>query len=113
MLLCNETVTLIQHDKQPCGDVFSCTKIAGASWFAKTAVALEDGGVKAANVVKVRIPEKNLPEGAKLQSGCYLVRGEVKQISGISDLKGREYIKIMTVGDNRRGRLRHWSVTGA
>ena len=48
-----------------------------------------------------------------IQKGDYLVRGMIASVSNLDDLKGREYMKAMTVSDNRRGRLQHWAVTGA
>lgn len=117
MLLCNETVTLVRHDRTRTGDSFACTAIVGVSWYAKATVKppsqMGANGVELANTFKVRIPEANLPEGAALRTGDYLVRGVVGSVERLADLKDREYFKIMTVGDNRRGRLRHWAVSGA
>lgn len=113
MRLCNDTVTLIKHDKTQKGDTYQCTVIVGASWHAKTAVKLENGGVAAANVIKVRIPEENIPEGLRLHAGDYVAHGIVSNMEKLSDLKGTEYMKVMTVSDNRRGLMRHWAVTGA
>ena len=69
---------------------------------------------KMAEKRKIRIPEKELPEGVVLSNGDYIVLGELdKRITKREDLDGLEYVSIISVGDNRRGNLRHWAVTGA
>ncbi len=117
MLMCNETVTLVRHIKTKTSDAFTCIAIVGASWYGKTVIQapaqMGVNGVQPANVIKVRIPEENMPEGLMIQKGDYLVRGMIAGVSNLDDLKGREYMKAMTVSDNRRGRMQHWAVTGA
>lgn len=117
MLMCNETVTLVRHSKGKNTDTFTCTAIVGASWYGKSVITaptqMGGNGVSFANVIKVRIPAENMPEGLTIQNGDYLVRGVVAGVSGMDDLKGHEYMKAMSVSNNRRGRMQHWAVTGA
>lgn len=117
MFCCDETVTLVRHETGKNTDTFTCTVIAGASWYGKTVIQppaqMGNKGVAFANVIKVRIPEENMPEGRVPQTGDYLVRGAMEGVQSMTDFKEREYMKILSVGDNRRGRLRHWAVTGA
>lgn len=117
MLVCNEAVTLVRHVKTKTDDTFTCTAIVGASWYAKTVLQapaqMGVNGVQPANVIKVRIPAENMPGDVEILKGDYLVRGMVNGVSSLDDLKGREFMKVMTVGDNRRGRLQHWAVAGA
>ena len=63
--------------------------------------------------MKVRIPEENMPEGVKIQNGDLMARGSLQHISKAEDLRGSEYFTVMSVGDNRRGKLSHWAVSGA
>lgn len=117
MLLCNETVTLVRHNKDKKTDTFTCTVIVGASWYGKSVITAPNqmggNGVSFANVIKVRIPAENMPEGLTIRNGDYLVRGIIASVSGLDDLKEYEYMKAMSVSDNRRGRMQHWTVTGA
>ena len=91
--------------------------IVGVSWFAKftivPSVRMGDNGLTAENVVKVRIPAENMPPDALPQNGDYLVRGVLASVASSDDLKPYEHFKVMTVGDNRRGNLKHWAVRGA
>lgn len=113
MLFCGEAVTLVRHNKGKMGDAFTCIPVAGASWFAVAAVKPQQGGVGQAGGAWARIPEGSLPGGVQPQPGDYLVRGTAAAVGGLSDLWGREFFKIASVRDNRRGRLRHWAVRGA
>lgn len=116
MLACDKTITLVQmyYDSEMDADKYRQTVIQNVSWFSKVKVELQDKGVTSADVVKIRIPEKALPEGIILSNGDYIVLGKFDQtIAKREDLDGLEYVSIISVGDNRRGNLRHWAVTGA
>lgn len=116
MLACDKTITLVQmyYDSEMDADKYRQTVIQNVSWFSKVKVELQDKGVTSADVVKIRIPEKELPEGIILSNGDYIVLGKLDQtIAKREDLDGLEYVSIISVGDNRRGNLRHWAVTGA
>lgn len=115
MLLCNESVTLIRHLREDDGDRYLCVPIRGASWYAKTEVVKTEKGLTTGNVLKCRIPEKLLPEDVTPAKGDYLVHGVVEALEKLSDLNGLgpENFVITAVGDNRRGRFRHWLLTGS
>lgn len=114
MLMCDECLTLVQHVREPNNDIYRKTIIEDASWYSKVKVELKDKGLVSANMVKVRIPEENMPEGVRIQTGDFLVRGNIHDdIAKPSDIVQYEHIKIMSVGNNCRGRLRHWVVVGS
>lgn len=112
MLLCNETVTLIRCKPGLDNEEYVCTVIEGASWFGKAQITQQQDGFVGGLVVKVRIPEGNMPDGVVPVKGDHMARGRLEHIARLKDLDGAEHFKIMTVGDNRRGRLRHWAVSG-
>lgn len=109
MLACTETVTLVKHYKED-ADRYVCYVLKQASWFAKTVIVTSGEGAKPANTFDVRIfgvvPTIPAP-------GDYVVKGTVEDVTKPADLKGREYFRITSVGDNRRGMLPHWRVAGA
>lgn len=113
MFACDKTVTLVQLVSDGDNDSYNLVKINNVSWHSKTKIELEDKGIRTAVLTYIRIPEKELPEGAVLANGDYIVNGEVTDsITKHSDLKNYEYVTIVSVGDNRRGRLKHWAVIG-
>lgn len=109
MLACDKTATLVRLE----GERYSCTALKGVSWFAKTVAAVSTDGAKPVNILKVRIPENVMPEGVIPRPGDFLVLGVLEAMERPADLLGREYFQVTAVGDNRRGGLRHWSVSGA
>ena len=111
MLMCNETVTLVQLDETV--DAYRCTVLEGVSWHAKMAIANTANGLTTANVLRARIPVDRLPENVTLRKDDYLVRGIVTGIKTLDDLIEREMFCITAIGDNRRGRNPHWAVSGA
>lgn len=110
MLMCSETVTLVRLDEN---DEYQCTVIEGASWYGKAQITQQQDGFVGGMVVKVRIPEENMPDGVTPGAKDVLARGRVETVNTLQDLKRVEHFKIMTVGDNRRGRNPHWAVSGA
>lgn len=112
MLACRETVTLVHHEVETEADRYTCTVIHGASWYSKIKVELQKNGLVHAKEVKIRIPEVNMPEGAEPCESDFMIRGEALVIEKQSDLEQYEYIRIMAVGDNRRGGIPHWGVNG-
>lgn len=114
MLVCTETITHIhlRYDKDADMDVYVCTVISGVSWHGKLVTAVESKGLTGATKVTVRIPENVMPD-ITIKNGDYIVRGVVDGITKQADLSGREYFTVLSVGDNRRGNLRHWAVSGA
>lgn len=111
MLLCNETVTLVQYDER--SETYRCIPLVGVSWYAKIGIVQTANGLSTANVLKSRIPAEIVPEGVAPRQGNYLVRGVLASMARQAELKGREHFKITAVSDNRRGRWQHWAVSGA
>lgn len=114
MLACDKTITLIQvgYDSEMDEDTYTQHVIRNVSWFSKVKVEVQDKGVTSADVVKIRIPEKEIPEGVRLSNGDFVVLGLIDHsITKREDLDVLEPVTIVSVGDNRRGNLPHWAVT--
>ena len=111
MLGCTETITVVQYgyDPETDMDAYTCTVIEGVSWHGKLVAAVESKGLTGATKVTVRIPESVIT----IRNGDYIVRGMVEFVEKQADLSGREYFTVLSVGDNHRGTLRHWAVSGA
>lgn len=109
MLACNETVTLIHHDKGVDGDTYICTVLEGASWHKRNTITTSGDGAKPVNTYEARIMTSNNIEAAL---GDYIARGKVKGIEKPSDLVGLDKFRITAIGDNRRGILPHWRFSG-
>lgn len=113
MLACTETVTLVHPIREDDGDTYVCTVIHGASWYRKAVVWLDGDGAKPVPVCKVRIPAGDMPEGVVPEEADWLVRGVVERVQRApADFEEREYMLITAVGDNCRGRLPHWALSG-
>ena len=109
MLACDETVTLVKCD----GEAYTCTVLEGVSWFDKTVVVKEDKGLAFANAVKVRIPAAVAEEtGVLPETGDHIIRGTAPEIETPAQLAALSPRKVMTVGDNRRGRFPHILIIG-
>lgn len=114
MLMCIECVTLVHAVRGKDGESYTCTPIAGVSWYGKAVTVPSTDGARIQNTYKARIPAGNIPDGVTPCTGDYLVRGTVAQVTRApTDFADREYFLISAVGDNRRGRLQHWAVSGA
>ena len=109
MLGCTETITLIHHIKGD-DDSYTCHIANKASWFSKVTIATSADGAKPVNTFDVRIFDENL--GVEPSLGDYIVKGIVESIEKPSDLKNKDYFRITAIGDNRRGSLAHWRVSG-
>lgn len=112
MLVCTETITLVQQEEGVESDTYRCTVIDGASWYDRAKVVLQEHGLTALRETKIRIPEQVLPPGVFPQEGDFVVRGATSEITQIVELADYEAIRVMAVGDNRRGRLSHVLVIG-
>ena len=110
MLMCDKTLTLVQHIKEKNGDTYVCTPIPGCSWYSKLKVELQGKGLEAARITRIRIPV--LPPDITLHTGDFLVNGVVAEVSRPAELSDTEYITILDIGDNQRGRFPHWAVVG-
>lgn len=110
MIACDQTITLIKHTAEKDSDTYSCTVVNGASWYAKTVISTSADGARPGNTYEVRIIGNADISPAP---GDYVARGIVSNITKPSDLKAIEHFRITSVGDNRRGSLPHWRVSGA
>lgn len=109
MLGCTETITLIHHIKGD-DDSYTCHIANKASWFSKVTIATSADGAKPVNTFDVRIFDEF--SGVEPSLGDYVVKGIVESIEKPSDLKNKVYFRITAIGDNRRGSLAHWRVSG-
>ena len=113
MLACTETVSFVRLVKGEDDDAYAVTTISGVSWFNKTRIKAEGTGVVYDNVVYLRIPAAVLPAGWLPVEGDHVFLGEpAGEITTPAQLAGYQPRKVMTVGDNRRGRLAHVAVIG-
>lgn len=110
MLACTETITLIRHIAENAGDSYESSVIPNASWFSKTIIVTSADGAEPSNTYEVRIMTT---EDIKVSTGDYVVKGEVSGVTAPKDLKGTEHFRVTTIGDNRRGRLPHWRLSGS
>lgn len=109
MLMCDQTVTLVHHVKGEDGDTYTCTSYAGASWFARQTISTSGDGAKPVNSYEVRLMTR---EDISLSNGDYVVLGVVENVATPSDLAKHEYFRVTAIGDNRRGWLAHWRLSG-
>lgn len=109
MLACDQTITIVQHVANAEGDSYACTVCHGASWFAKTNITTSGDGAKPSATYEVRIMGA---VGGAFSLGDYVVRGEIAEVGKPADLKSREHFRITSIGDNRRGILPHWRLSG-
>ena len=113
MLGCTETVTFVRLVKGEDDDAYEARTLSGVSWFNKTRIKAEGTGVVYDNVVYIRIPAKALPEDWLPAEGDHVFHGTPGgSITTPAQLAAYKPRKVMTVGDNRRGRLPHVAVVG-
>lgn len=107
MLACDRTVTLVRY----ADGAYTCTTISGVSVYAKIETAVQDKGMVAAEVAKIRIPEKALPDGYMPRNGDFVIlSGAVESIGSRAELEQYAYTSVLAVADNRRGGLPHVAV---
>ncbi len=109
MLGCTETVTLVHHIKND-DDTYICHTVKNASWFSKTTISTSADGAKPVNTFEVRLFGDLT--GVQPALGDYVVKGTIRNVEKPADLKNSEYFRITAIGDNRRGGLPHWRVSG-
>lgn len=112
MLGCDRTATLVQRIEDGDRDLYTCTALYGVSWFAKTVTEQSESGAKPVSILKCRVPAAVMPAEICPKPGDFLVLGELKHVESLADLLEWPYFQITAVGDNRRGRLAHWSLNG-
>ncbi|MBR2716446.1 MAG: hypothetical protein IKD79_01755 [Oscillospiraceae bacterium] len=112
MLRCTETVSFVRLVKGTDGDRYISTRCDGVSWYDKTRIRTENGGVVYDNAVQIRIPAASVPAGWLPQVGDCAVRGGIRgTISTCADMEAYAPRRVVAVGDNRRGGLPHVAVT--
>lgn len=109
MIECKNTITVIHHDKAGDADKYICMSYGQASWFKKLTISTSADGAKPVNTYDVRIMGDM---DIQVDMGDYVVLGTVEGIEKPSDLKNIEHFRITAVGDNRRGSLAHWRLSG-
>lgn len=133
--MCDQTVTLVHHVKGKDGDTYTCTTYSNASWFARQTISTSGDGAKPVNSYEVRIMTR---DDISLDMGDYVVLGAFDNFEAPSDLDigkvytsadGRvftaadgsllvldtaahEHFRVTAIGDNRRGWLAHWRLSG-
>lgn len=115
MLMCDQTATLIrlEYDEKQDAERYACTVLIGVSWYGKACIVKDENGRKAASEYRVRIPAAVADKaGVTPKRGDFLVLGAVTSVSCIEEISAHTGFVIHSVGDNRRGRFRHWVVSG-
>lgn len=113
ILACDEAVTYIAHSGAENADGYAMTLIDGASWYAKRIYSPGDGAAVSTETI-VRVPEENVPQGLRFSTGDYIARGD--RTGSAFDpklLQDPECFQITSIGDNRRGALPHWRISGS
>lgn len=108
MLGCDKTVTLVHHDRTSDDDNYICTTFKNASWFKKNTITTDGNGAKPVNTYVSRILTD---ADINISLGDWLVLGEVSSVDTPSSIELDKF-RITAIGDNRRGFLGHWSVSG-
>lgn len=109
MLACDNTVTIIHHNKNIDSDTYACEVFYNASWFKKLTISTSADGAKPSNTFDCRIMTA---DNINVSLGDYIALGEIESINQPSELKEVEHFRIISIGDNRRGKLAHWRMTG-
>lgn len=109
MLMCNQTITIIHHVKGVDNDTYICTPHGEASWFKKRAITTDGDGAKPSNTYETRIMGS---DEISVALGDYVVLGIVSAVEKLSDINSLDHFRITAIGDNRRGGLPHWRLTG-
>ena len=112
LLMGNQVITLVKHEKTDTADNYVCYTMPNASWFSSLSIVTSGDGAKPVNTFTVRIPGENVPTGVEPATGDYIVKGVVTSVNRPADLKGLEHFRVTAVGNNLRGNLPHWRVAG-
>ncbi|MEG0764409.1 MAG: DUF6751 family protein [Pseudoflavonifractor sp.] len=107
MLGCDKTVTLVRCD----GESYTTTIIVGVSWFDKARIKLEGEGLAFANATAVRIPAAAVPAILPKVGDTLILGAVTRPLEKPADLAAYRHVKIMAVGDNRRGGRPHVGLT--
>lgn len=105
MLACNETVTFVRRIAERDGDRYECKVVVGVSWYGKRGdQPSAQAGEAPRSECTVRVPASRVPKELP-KAGDIVVRGILAEYTGRKSLEEREWFRISTVGDNRRGRF--------
>lgn len=108
MLECNNTVTLLHIDHNSDDDELQCIILENASWFKKNTITTSGDGAKPVNTYESRImTDADIP----FSPGDWLALGAIESAEKASDVTADKF-RITAIGDNRRGMLKHWRVSG-
>ena len=108
MLECNNIVTLIHYVHTADDDFIECIILENASWFKRNTITTSRDGAKPVNSYESRIiTEADIP----VSLGDWLVLGAVESVEKPSDATLDKF-RITAIGDNRRGSLGHWRLSG-
>lgn len=114
MLMCNETITVVHTEKKDDGEEYVCKVINGVSWYGKRIMNQSTKGAEPQDTYTVRIPAEH-DFNALPQKGDFVIRGiyadQVRRAP--ADFSEREYFCVTSVGDNRRGCMKHIVVSGS
>ena len=113
LLMGDQVITLVKHNKTDTKDTYSCYSMPKASWFSSVSIVTSADGAKPVSTYTVRIPAEYVPTGVIPATGDYVVRGVITSINRPSDLSGMEHFRVTAVGPNLRGLLSHWRVSGS
>lgn len=109
MIECNNIITIVHHSKEANADLYICKSYNNASWYKRNTISTSADGAKPVNTYEARIMTT---ESIDVALGDYVVLGSVQSIDKPSDLKELDHFRITAIGDNRRGLLAHWRVSG-
>ena len=109
MLECNKVITIVHHSKEIDGDLYVCKSYNNASWYKRNTITTSADGAKPVNTYEARIMTA---EGIDIAQGDYVVLCKLQSVNKPSDLKEFDHFRITAIGDNRRGLLAHWRVSG-
>ena len=108
MLECNNTVTLLHIDHNSDDDLLQCIILENASWFKRNTITTSEKGATPVNTYESRImTDEDIP----FSLGDWLVLGRVESAEKPSDVTLDKF-RITAIGDNRRGMLGHWRLSG-
>ena len=103
MFACTDTITIVRHVQTRKDDRYECEVVVGVSWHGKQGDSPDAHGEAPKKQYTVRIPAELAPEKLP-KSGDLIVRGILAEFDKAA-LKEREYFRVSSVGDNRRGRF--------
>lgn len=115
MLGCTETVTFVRLVKRENDEYYLASVFDNVSWFEKTRIRSENTGVVYDNAVHIRIPAASIGSRELPKKGDHVIHGTFPlgaEANSPADLAKYGALKVLEVGDNRRGGLPHVVVIG-